>query len=201
MSRGSRPSDDQLLDGARAAFARFGFSGTTMEQIAEAAACTKPTLYAHFGSKQKVYLAALQREANTVRDWLFDAYKQADGLPMHGQIRAGMAAIFSFADAHPDGFRLLFATEAAGHSRIMDELWTAVIARIDDMIRAYRAERHRTAGGHTATLAAAAVGAAVFGVRYTHLSRGGPPPGRALDIVSAFAEAAFANVDPALLDD
>jgi AcrR family transcriptional regulator len=169
-----------------------------MEAIADAAGCTKPTLYAHFGSKQSVYLAALRREARSVRGWLFDAYQRATGQRMREQIHAGMAAIFSYAEAHPEGFRLLFATEAPGHAKILDDLWSAVIARIDGSIRTYLADRQLPAGEHTRTLAAASVGAAVFSVRQAYLSDPTTPPGRVLEIVSAFTDAAFTHLDPDL---
>jgi AcrR family transcriptional regulator len=51
----------EILEAARRVFARKGFSGATMDDIAEAAGVAKGTLYLYFPSKRKVYLAALKR--------------------------------------------------------------------------------------------------------------------------------------------
>jgi AcrR family transcriptional regulator len=51
----------EILEAARKVFARKGFSGATMDDIAEAAGLAKGTLYLYFPSKRRVYLAALKR--------------------------------------------------------------------------------------------------------------------------------------------
>ncbi|MGD0199131.1 MAG: TetR/AcrR family transcriptional regulator [Bryobacteraceae bacterium] len=51
----------EILEAARRVFARKGFSGATMDDIAEAAGLAKGTLYLYFPSKRRVYLAALKR--------------------------------------------------------------------------------------------------------------------------------------------
>lgn len=51
----------EILEAARRVFARKGFNGATMDDIAEAAGLAKGTLYLYFPSKRRVYLAALKR--------------------------------------------------------------------------------------------------------------------------------------------
>jgi len=51
----------EILEAARRVFARKGFSGATMDDIAEAAGVAKGTLYLYFSSKRRVYLAALKQ--------------------------------------------------------------------------------------------------------------------------------------------
>jgi AcrR family transcriptional regulator len=51
----------EILEAARRVFARKGFNGATMDDIAEAAGVAKGTLYLYFPSKRRVYLAALKR--------------------------------------------------------------------------------------------------------------------------------------------
>src|SRR5690242_1596805 len=46
----------QLLDVALGEFAERGYSGVSMDQVAEAAGVTKPVLYQHFTSKRALYL-------------------------------------------------------------------------------------------------------------------------------------------------
>jgi len=51
----------QLLDVAEQVFGDVGYTDTTMDLIAERAAITKPVLYSHFGSKDKLLIAVLWR--------------------------------------------------------------------------------------------------------------------------------------------
>src|SRR6478752_2366041 len=50
---------EQILDVAVQVFARNGFHGTSMNDVADAAGVTKPVLYQHFDYKQELYLALL----------------------------------------------------------------------------------------------------------------------------------------------
>ena len=50
---------EQLLDVALEVFARAGYHGTSMNDVAEAAGVTKPVLYQHFESKRELYQALL----------------------------------------------------------------------------------------------------------------------------------------------
>ncbi|AMO50100.1 Transcriptional regulator, TetR family [Enterobacter sp. FY-07] len=56
-----------ILPAAERVFARFGFRGATMQQIADAAALPKANLHYYFGNKQNLYLRVLE---NILDDWL-----------------------------------------------------------------------------------------------------------------------------------
>ncbi|MEM7285051.1 MAG: TetR/AcrR family transcriptional regulator [Actinomycetota bacterium] len=56
----SAPTRDAILGGAAACFGRVGFAGASMDDIAAAAGVTKPTVYAHFGSKDGLFTELLQ---------------------------------------------------------------------------------------------------------------------------------------------
>jgi AcrR family transcriptional regulator len=45
----------QILDAARAAFARYGYEGVSMRQIAEKVGCSHGNLYLHFKDKQTLF--------------------------------------------------------------------------------------------------------------------------------------------------
>ena len=51
----------EILDAARKVFARRGFGGATVDEIAEAAGVAKGTLYLYFPSKREIYLKVLKR--------------------------------------------------------------------------------------------------------------------------------------------
>lgn len=50
----------EILDAARRLFARKGFAGASVDEIADAAGLAKGTIYSYFPSKRELYLAALQ---------------------------------------------------------------------------------------------------------------------------------------------
>jgi AcrR family transcriptional regulator len=50
-----------LLDAAKDVFARRGFEGASLEEIAEAAGYTRGAIYKHFGSKEELFLAVNKR--------------------------------------------------------------------------------------------------------------------------------------------
>jgi len=54
-------SRDKILDVAEALFARRGFEGIGMREVAEAAGLGKSSLFHHFRSKAQLYLAVLER--------------------------------------------------------------------------------------------------------------------------------------------
>ena len=62
-----RDKEAIILPAAERVFARFGFRGTTMQQIADEAALPKANLHYYFGNKQTLYLRVLEQ---ILQDWL-----------------------------------------------------------------------------------------------------------------------------------
>jgi TetR/AcrR family transcriptional regulator, copper-responsive repressor len=52
---------DEVLDRARAVFWNLGYAATSLDDIAAATGLNRPSLYAAFGDKHALYLAALER--------------------------------------------------------------------------------------------------------------------------------------------
>ena len=52
---------ERLLNAAALLFTRLGFAGASIDDIADAAGCTKGAFYANFGSKEDAYLALMER--------------------------------------------------------------------------------------------------------------------------------------------
>lgn len=61
----------KILDAAVSAFAHTGFNGTTVDDIADSAGVNKQRIYAYFGSKKKLFEAALLEVFLRVR--MFDS--------------------------------------------------------------------------------------------------------------------------------
>ena len=55
------PAKEKLLDSASALFYADGIGATAVDDVVRAAGVSKPTLYAHFGSKAELVAAVLER--------------------------------------------------------------------------------------------------------------------------------------------
>ena len=66
-------SRDKILDVAEALFARRGFEGIGMREVAEAAGLGKSSLFHHFRSKAQLYLAVLERVLARIEERLAPA--------------------------------------------------------------------------------------------------------------------------------
>ncbi|GAB3697948.1 hypothetical protein GCM10027597_59920 [Saccharopolyspora tripterygii] len=177
-------------------FADRGYAAAGMDAIAEAADCTKPTLYAHFASKQAIYVASLRREAEQLKHWLFAAYDKAEGRPSHEQMRAGMAAIFDYAKVHPNGFQLVMATEGEGHLAVWRQFTDDVTDRVAALIRTNLARHGDKSGPEVAPLAAMTVGTAIFAILHAYRNHPGDPE-FVLALTTEYAERGLRQlVDP-----
>lgn len=61
-----------LLDAAEEVFARKGFDGAALEDIAEVAGYTRGAIYSHFGSKAEMFLAVVERQRQQFLDGFAD---------------------------------------------------------------------------------------------------------------------------------
>jgi AcrR family transcriptional regulator len=96
-----------ILERAMELFARRGFHGISIEEIAKASKISKPVLYDHFHSKHDLYFQ-VSRE---IRERLLVVGKRAivsqQGLA--SRVRAGVEAFFVFAEKNPAAIRILLS--------------------------------------------------------------------------------------------
>ncbi|MEA2752926.1 MAG: hypothetical protein QOI41_7069, partial [Myxococcales bacterium] len=52
----------QLIDVGRVVFAKRGYEGASLEEIADRAKVSRPVLYEHFGGKEGLYAVVIDRE-------------------------------------------------------------------------------------------------------------------------------------------
>jgi AcrR family transcriptional regulator len=69
-----------LLDAAEELFARKGLAGATLEDIADAAGYTRGAIYAHFGSKEELFLAVIERQRQRFLDGFADVISSFESL-------------------------------------------------------------------------------------------------------------------------
>jgi AcrR family transcriptional regulator len=89
---------EQILEAATRAFARAGYAGTGLDDVAAEAGITRVLLYRHFDSKNDMYRAVLDR----ARDRLGSVVGR------DGYDAGTIPALLRAAADNPDGFRLLF---------------------------------------------------------------------------------------------
>src|SRR5580704_16492842 len=75
-----------ILKAARKVFARHGFDGATMDDVAEASSIAKGTLYLYFKSKRQIYLGVLKEDLQLLREETARAIAAAETGP--AKIRA-----------------------------------------------------------------------------------------------------------------
>ena len=64
---------NSIVEVAREIFAHYGFRKTTMHEIADKVGKGKSSLYYYFSSKEDVYRAVIEKEADTMKRKLIDA--------------------------------------------------------------------------------------------------------------------------------
>jgi len=72
------PGASHILNTAEQLFARHGYDGVSMQQIATAAAISKANIYHHFQSKEKLYLALLKQGLEDMKQ-LLDSLQEIEG--------------------------------------------------------------------------------------------------------------------------
>ena len=74
-----------LLDAAEEVFVKQGFGGAALEDIAEVAGYTRGAIYSHFGTKEELFLAVIERHLQRVLDGFEDvigAFESLDDLDL-----------------------------------------------------------------------------------------------------------------------
>jgi AcrR family transcriptional regulator len=89
---------EQLVVAATRAFARSGFSATSLDDIARVAGVSRVIVYRHFESKADLYRAVLDRVCTRLLEACGD----------HGFTDDAIASLVTVAAEDPDGFRLMF---------------------------------------------------------------------------------------------
>ena len=100
-----------ILKAARKVFARHGYDGATMDDVAEACSIAKGTLYLYFKSKRQIYLGVLKEDLRLLREETRRAIEAAS--TAEARIRAFITSRFDFCDRHRDFFRIYNADISA----------------------------------------------------------------------------------------
>ncbi|MEU5973742.1 TetR/AcrR family transcriptional regulator [Streptomyces sp. NPDC047315] len=94
-----------MMDAAVRTFGQRGYRAASMDEIAELAGVSKPLVYLYLHSKEDLFTACIRREADALLAAVARAV--APELPADRQLWAGLAAFFTHAAEHPDGWAVL----------------------------------------------------------------------------------------------
>lgn len=136
-----RPTDDDLLDAARVIFAQHGYYAASMDAIARQANSTKPTLYAHFDSKDALFTKVFEREAEIMRSALLPVYEVLPGRPLPEMLRTAFGAAMMWGAQNMEGTRIIglvfdgIGPNPALGRDLLDTLIDAIAVVIDDALR------------------------------------------------------------------
>jgi AcrR family transcriptional regulator len=133
---------EEILDVALAEFARNGYAGARVDEIAARTRTTKRMLYYYFTSKEQLYIAVLERAYATARD--AERQVDVDHLDPVAAIRTLAELTFDHHESHQDFISLvaienIHRAEFIVRSPALADLSTpavAVIARILERGRA-----------------------------------------------------------------
>lgn len=104
----------QLIEIARASFAKRGYDGTSIEEIAAAAQVSKPVIYEHFGGKEGLYQVVVDREISTLMKMVSESMPEE--MSPRRALEHSVVALLDYLEAYPDGYRLLVHQSPAGVS-------------------------------------------------------------------------------------
>ncbi|WP_313817107.1 helix-turn-helix domain-containing protein [Citricoccus sp.] len=96
----------QLLDAARQVFVDHGFHATSMDDIAVAAAVSKPVLYQHFPGKHELFLDLMDTQVDLLGSAITAALESTTD--NKARVQATVHAYFQFVDSPDRAYRLLF---------------------------------------------------------------------------------------------
>ncbi|TCJ97380.1 TetR/AcrR family transcriptional regulator [Nocardia alba] len=190
----NRPTDDGLLDAACAVIAEVGVDRATMDSIAQRADTSRVTLYAHFGSRDALIDAVIERELAALTAWMFEIYDNGETMRYGQRAQYSVESLFDYARRHPEGFRVLLDNRY-DDSHPGRQLSAALEPRIAERLRANYAERGTPINAGADTLATMLLGISLD-VAYRAVILAGADIGAACDLAVTASLAVLRAVDP-----
>ncbi|MGK5554437.1 TetR/AcrR family transcriptional regulator [Actinomadura kijaniata] len=138
----------EILDVARREFARRGYTGARVDEMAALMRTTKRMIYYYFGGKEQLYIAVLENAYSEVR--AAESAIDVDHLAPVEAIRTLAELTFDHHDSHQDFIKLvaienIHQAEHLRRSGVLTSLGTPVIGLISRILEAGRARGDFTA--------------------------------------------------------
>ena len=101
---------EAILAAAEEVFARSGYHGASLDDIAQAAGISKALIYEHFASKRELHASLVNAHVEEIFRRL--QANAAMGQPGEQRLRGGIDAFLSFVEEHREAWRALFRDAA-----------------------------------------------------------------------------------------
>jgi len=101
---------ETILAAAEEVFARSGYHGASLDDIAQAAGISKALIYEHFASKRELHASLVGAHVEEIFRRL--QANAAAGKPPEQRLRGGIDAFLSFVEEHREAWRALFRDAA-----------------------------------------------------------------------------------------
>lgn len=123
----------QLMAVGREVFAKKGYEATAIEEVAQQAGVSKPIVYEHFGAKEGLYAAIVDREMDRLVGRMVESVSSG---PPRERFEAAVLAFMTYAKEEPAGYAVLTrdspnASARRGLTRVIDDL----AQRVGDIFR------------------------------------------------------------------
>ena len=141
--RDAERTQREILDVATSEFADRGYAGARVDEIAARTSTTKRMIYYYFGSKERLFVAVLERAYAAIR--AAEQTIEVDHLEPAAAIRRLAELTFDHHESHPDFIRLVSieniprAAHIAGHEELSGQN-TPAIELIERILERGRAD-------------------------------------------------------------
>jgi AcrR family transcriptional regulator len=164
---------ETILATATRLFAADGFDGVTSERIAEESGVGRPSVYQLFGSKNDLFIAAVDRAFSRILDHVRRSFGTTVNVRGRKQAVSNIAAYYELVTKEPDTFRMFLLADVSGDA-ITREAAKAIRQRMQDAVAAYMRttwEGFQDLSDRDAKLAALIITSAVETSAVHHLER------------------------------
>ena len=137
---------EQTLTEAHALFAEDGYAAVTMDEVAAEVGVTKPLLYNYFGNKERLYIACMERAAESLTATIASSVAET-GSPAEA-LGDGVRAFFAFLDSDRAAWAVLFDETLPRGGEVAErvgEYRGRILALVSDSMLAQLPERRREA--------------------------------------------------------
>ncbi len=131
----------RILDAASREFARHGFAGARVDEIARRAGVNKALLYYHVGNKQALYTAVLMRNFDRIEAALADAIAPEGSA--RDRLTAVIATVTRTLQRYPDHPRIVLRELASAGDNLQPEVLDRML-RLVDIVRRLLADGVRS---------------------------------------------------------
>ncbi|CAL9328122.1 TetR family transcriptional regulator [Streptomyces cellulosae] len=142
-TRDAARTQAEILDVATREFARAGYDGARVDEIAAQTRTTKRMIYYYFGGKEQLFTAVLERAYGVIRE--AEQELDVDHLDPVAAIRRLAELTFDHHERHPDFIRLVSIENIHGAAHIASsEMLASIGSPALDVIRRILEEGQRT---------------------------------------------------------